>query len=183
MQFIKSVHKWASLFVGIQFLLWLVSGFYFNIMDHSKAGGNQYRERIEKVAVDYRSTSNQKLIDPKLVLAENKKTQNLQVVTILGKPYYLLTHEKGLYRHFYNEQTLVDAYTNQIIVIDEHMAKKIALTSYNGPGKLTSVIKLMPPIQDIPKEKNTVWQVNFNDNVNHRHWFQFPSSLVDTIVQ
>jgi len=166
MAFIKLIHKWTSLFVGIQLLLWLGSGFYFNIMDHDKVGGNQYRERIKHALVDYQGTDNSMFVDPKTILAANKGSQSLKVVTVLDKPYYLLTHKTGLYRHFYNEQILINAYNGKVMIIDESIASQIALTSYNGPGKVLSIAHLVPPIEDIPKEKNSVWQVNFKDEVN-----------------
>ena len=38
-----SVHKWLSLVVGLQLLIWLGTGLYFNLMDHNKASGNELR--------------------------------------------------------------------------------------------------------------------------------------------
>ena len=37
---IKTLHKWAAVLVGIQFMIWLGSGLYFNFMDHKKAAGH-----------------------------------------------------------------------------------------------------------------------------------------------
>lgn len=166
MRFIKLIHKWTSLFVGIQLLLWLVSGFYFNIMDHDKVRGNQYRAKIKPAPEVYFNMNNASFIDPKTILAEFDKSQSLKIISVLDKPYYLLTHQTGLYRHFYNNQTLVNAYSGEEVVVDQNMASKIANISYNGPGKIQSVTLQKPPIEDIPKEKNTVWQINFKDNVN-----------------
>lgn len=45
MYLLKLTHKWLSLLVGLQLLIWLGSGFYFNLMDHKKSSGNQYLER------------------------------------------------------------------------------------------------------------------------------------------
>jgi len=166
MPFIKLVHKWASVFVGIQLLLWLASGFYFNIMDQSKVGGNQYRERLAHSHIDYQDAENKNLIDPKIILSSNKKAQSLKVITVLGQPYYLLTHNTGLYRYFYNEQTLVNAYSGKVTKVNETIASQIALNSYNGPGEVLSIEQLEPPIEDDPKQRNVVWQVNFKDEVN-----------------
>ena len=43
MLFLKKLHKWLSLLVGLQLLVWLGTGLYFNLMDHQKASGNQYK--------------------------------------------------------------------------------------------------------------------------------------------
>ena len=45
MHWIKKIHKWASVIVGIQFLLWLLSGIYYNLMDSSKAYGHTYKNQ------------------------------------------------------------------------------------------------------------------------------------------
>ena len=46
MKWIRIFHKWASIVVGIQFLLWLLSGIYFNLMDTTKAKGRIYQASI-----------------------------------------------------------------------------------------------------------------------------------------
>ena len=52
MLLIKKLHKWLSLLVGIQLLLWLGTGLFFNLMDPQKASGNQYRQKTVPVHVD-----------------------------------------------------------------------------------------------------------------------------------
>ena len=161
MKNIRLFHKWLSLAVALQLVIWLGSGLFFNLMDHDKASGNQYRQRIaSQLVIDH-----QRLIEPKLGLLA-KKTQSLKLITLLDQPYYLLNHHQALYRHLPNSYSLINAYTGQLKIIDETMASAIALTSYKGTAKVTSVIKLSSPIDDIPKEKNDLWQINMNDEVN-----------------
>ena len=176
MQFIKSIHKWTSVLVGIQLLIWLLSGFYFNIMDVSKVRGDQYQNKISPVAsplTTYQSNQS-KLLYPQDILDNvrtssspvPRPTQSIKLISLQDKPYYLLTHHKGLRRHFESDYTLIDAYTGQPKLIDAELASHIASRSYNGPGELLSATKLTPPIDDLPREKNQVWQVNFADKVN-----------------
>jgi Na+-transporting NADH:ubiquinone oxidoreductase subunit F len=47
MPWIRNIHKWASVIVGIKFLLWLSSGIYFNVMDHDKAAGLTHRDYLQ----------------------------------------------------------------------------------------------------------------------------------------
>ena len=100
MALIKIIHKWLSLLVGLQLLIWLGSGFFFNLMDGEKAHGGQYRIWQQQKSVIEPS----QLFDPKLILTQLSK-QNIEVISLkqiqlLAKPYYLLTHEKSLYAHF-----------------------------------------------------------------------------------
>ncbi|WP_339900345.1 2Fe-2S iron-sulfur cluster-binding protein [Paraglaciecola polaris] len=173
MQLIKLIHKWASVLVGIQLLIWLLSGFYFNIMDVNKIHGDQYQNKIPSVARSL-AAYQPKLKDPQAILENIRAnsgsvplpTQSIKFISLQEKPYYLLTHHKGLRRHFVSDYTLVDAYTGQPKMIDAELATYIANRSYNGPGELLSATKLTPPIDDMVREKNQVWQINFGDNVN-----------------
>ncbi|WP_206485115.1 2Fe-2S iron-sulfur cluster-binding protein [Thalassotalea sp. G2M2-11] len=162
MDWVKKIHKWASIIVGIQFLLWLGSGIYFNLMDHHKAGGHAYRANVEnKVALD-----KQRLLEPKQILAQAKAAISINVTQLLGQPYYIVNHEKGLYPNFKNAYSLYDAYTGRETKLGREMASSIAMQSYNGPGKIDSVQLIQPPIADFPKQQNATWQVNFADDLD-----------------
>ena len=161
MLLLKKLHKWLSLLVGLQLLIWLSTGLYFNLMDHQKAAGNEFRHRPAIAQVDLN-----RLVEPKLVLSQSKLAVSLKQISLLDHPYYLLTHDKGLYSHFKNDYSLVDAYSGISVVIDEEMAKKIALSSYKGKGIIESAIRLSPPYEDIPREQNAVWQISYADEVN-----------------
>lgn len=159
---IKTLHKWLSLLVFIQLFIWLSTGLFFNLMDHDKASGNQYKQNLVSQDIDH-----QRLFDPKeLLLASNTSASEVALIQRLGKPYYLLTHDKGLYKHFDSHFTLVDAYTGLIKKLDIEMASALAQASYNGPGKIANVLLVKPPINDFLKEENNLWQVNFSDELH-----------------
>ena len=161
MLLLKKLHKWLSLLVGLQLLLWLGTGLYFNLMDHQKASGNQYRQRPAVAQADIN-----KLVEPQFILSQAKHAVSLKQISLLAHPYYLLTHNKGLYSHFKNDYSLFDAYTAEPVIIDEAMAIRLAQSSYKGQGIIDSTIKLSPPYEDIPREQNEVWQVNYADEIN-----------------
>lgn len=173
MRLIKSLHKWLSVIVALQLLIWLGSGLFFNLMDHSKARGNEYRIKPLGATV----IEHARLLEPitmlkQLELRQSELKQPMQVVNsikiieLLGKPYYLLNHHQGLYQHFYNEHSLINVYTGEQKTINDDMAQAIAGNTYSGNGAISSTIKVSPPIDDFLKEQNTVWQVNFDDELN-----------------
>jgi hypothetical protein len=156
---IKSLHKWLSLLVFIQLFIWLGSGLFFNLMDHTKARGNEYRQSVAPAVINA-----QRLLDSSELLFQSKSpVKDVSLVQRLGHPYYLIAHEKGLYKHFESHFSLVDAYSGVVKVIDSEMALALALATYNGQGKVSEVIKIKPPIADFLKEQNTLWQINFDD--------------------
>jgi len=158
MKTVRLIHKWLSLLVVLQLVTWLGSGLFFNLMDGDKARGNQNREKVTgDFVIDH-----QRLITPDFESLA-KASQSIKLVTLSKQPYFLLNHQQALYRHLANNYSLINAYTGKHILIDRSMAKAIALASYKGVAEITTVIKLSPPISDLPKEKNEVWQVNIID--------------------
>ncbi|MEW6992378.1 2Fe-2S iron-sulfur cluster-binding protein [Colwelliaceae bacterium 6441] len=162
MNLIRKIHKWSALFVGLQLLVWLGSGLFFNLMDHQKARGDHYRVygSVQNV-IDH-----QRLVEPQDIIGNAQAVVSLSLINLLGKPVYLLTHDKGLYRHFSNLYSLVDAYSAKPITIDAAMAKQLAIASYKGPGKINSATLIKQDNDDFPKEQNASWQINFADEVN-----------------
>lgn len=159
---IKALHKWLSLIVFAQLFIWLVTGLYFNLMDHDKARGNKYRQAIKAVKID-----SQRLLPTTQIIAQSEATlEELSLVQRLGKPYYLLTHEKGLYRHFLNKYSLINAYTGEVKEIDESMASLLAQQSYSGEATIKQSTKVFPPVSDFLKEQNPLWKVDFQDELN-----------------
>lgn len=159
---IKSLHKWLSLLVFIQLFIWLASGLFFNLMDHSKARGNQYRQALIQGDIDAK-----RLMDLNVVLTTIKEPiKAVSLIQRLGEPYYLITHQQGLYKHFNSHYSLVDAYTGETTLIAEEMATALAKTSYSGTAAISNVQKVEPPIADFLKEQNTLWKVDFLDEVS-----------------
>jgi hypothetical protein len=159
---IKSLHKWLSLLVFIQLFIWLGSGLFFNLMDHTKARGTQYKQAAVQTKIDA-----QRLVNSQDFLTQSERiVKDVSLTQRLGQPYYLLTYDKGLYRHFESHFSLVNAYTGSIQVVDQEMASALALATYSGPGKISDIIKVKPPIDDFLKEQNTLWQVDFSDELN-----------------
>ncbi len=163
MNIIKVLHKWLALIIGLQLLIWLGTGLYFNLMDSEKASGNQYRQTIKIV----KNIDINKLVEPKSVIKQydDKPIVSVKLIQLLTQPYYLLTHQQGLYPHFKNEYSLIDAYSGKKALVSQKIATNLAKASYKGKAEISQVRLLSPPIKDIPKEQNKVWQVNFNDEV------------------
>ena len=167
MTLVKWLHKWLSALVAIQLLIWLGSGLFFNLMDPSKARGNQ--NRINNVAIV--QLDHERLLEPSYILSkinteQPKKTVNsIKLIQLIDQPYYLVNHHFGLYKHFYNEHSLVDAHTGEVKVIDKVMAKTLAKATYSGMGNIDVIERISPPIDDFPKEQNAVWRVNFDDDL------------------
>jgi Na+-transporting NADH:ubiquinone oxidoreductase subunit F len=175
MRVMHKLHKWASLVVGLQVLIWIVSGLFFSLMDNDKSRGQQYRQRSE-AQINMHTDG---LLPAKQILQQQSRpSQSLALIERLDQPYYLLTHQKGLYPHFVNQYSLVNAYSGETQIIDNKMAGQLAQASYNGPGSAVAINQLSPPIDDLPKQQNALWQVNFNDSLNTSVYIEVGSGRV-----
>jgi len=119
MKLLKFLHKWLSVIVGLQLLIWLGSGLFFSLMDHEKASGNENRKETVQATLKDKAH----FIDLSVILkqeqAQGHQVNSVKLVQLLQQPYYLINHQKGLYSHFYNKHTLINAYTGNLKVIDE----------------------------------------------------------------
>ncbi|WP_109853159.1 PepSY domain-containing protein [Aquimarina sp. AU58] len=86
---IRKVHRYLGLFLGIQFLLWTVSGLYFSWTDIDDIHGDQFKnETIDVISFN-------DLIKPSRI--ETKEAiQSLELREIAGQPYYWI-NEKQLF--------------------------------------------------------------------------------------
>ena len=108
-KWIRKAHRYLGIFLGIQFLMWTISGMYFSWTDIDEIHGDQFK----KVAPKQKSFND--LLGTSQLDTE-QPIQTLELLEIAGKPYYWI-----------NETTLFNASTGDIkngITRDE--AKQVA---------------------------------------------------------
>lgn len=156
----KTLHKWLSLFVGIQLVIWLVTGVYFNLMDHKKASGNALRTHTHH---------ENKLSDFTLVpIAQLDAAQAIEVklLWLFNRPYYQLVFERGQHNYQKSRRTLINAVTGEITNLQEQEVVQLALSSYSGAGEVSNVALTRPPFSDYVQQQNPMWKVTLDDDFN-----------------
>jgi len=84
---IRKAHRYLGIFLGIQFLMWTISGMYFSWTDIDEIHGDHYK----KVVPEQASFSN--LIgSSQIAIQEPIKT--LELLEIAGQPYYWINKTK-----------------------------------------------------------------------------------------
>lgn len=156
----KFLHKWLSLIVGIQLMLWLATGLYFNLMDFKKASGNAHRLYFEHKGnlADFNLTP--------LSTLQADKAIEVKIVWLLSKPYYQLIFKQGQHSYQKSESRLYDATSGKEHIFEKQQIIDIAQGSYSGGGELTSVELAQPPFADYVQQQNPMWQVNVKDELN-----------------
>ncbi|MFH6955481.1 2Fe-2S iron-sulfur cluster-binding protein [Pseudoalteromonas sp. XMcav1-K] len=155
-----SIHKWLSLVVGLQLLVWLGTGLYFNLMDHSKASGNEHRvySHHEGNIADFN------LIPIEDITSESP--QEVKLIWVLHQPYYHLVFDMGLHSYQVRHSMLFDAVTGKRFNLSEEQIITLAKNSYSGEGKLTAPELSQPPFSDHIRQLNPMWKVAVEDENN-----------------
>ncbi|MEW6983106.1 2Fe-2S iron-sulfur cluster-binding protein [Colwelliaceae bacterium 6471] len=153
-----SVHKWLSLIVGLQLMLWLGTGLYFNLMDHSKAGGNEFRVHSH----DEGSAANFELISVSDINSDS--ALEVKLIWVLHQPYYHVIFEEGQHSNQKRRSMLFDAVTGQHFQLSAEQVLTLAQDSYSGPGQFSTPVLAQPPFADHVRQQNPMWQVAVEDD-------------------
>ncbi|EMD83370.1 PepSY domain-containing protein [Pacificimonas flava] len=145
----RRVHKWAGLVIGIQFILWAVSGTAMALLDSAEVAG--------RAAPSPQVIGNAaETLLPPARLGIGTGTDALQLRMLAGKAVYEV-RSKGSVR-------LLDAATGADVTVNAILARSVARTA-NG-SEITSVTRMAEPNLESRDFSGPVWRVNFSDEVN-----------------
>lgn len=147
--FWRRIHKWVGLVIGIQFVLWTVSGAIMALLDMDKVGGHSAAAPTE-VASAWPAD----LLDP----ARLGAVEGLVLRRVLDRPVYELTDSLG--------KRVVDARTGRPVVIDAASAQQIAKQAFHQQAPVVSVEHLAKPNLEAREHAGPMWRVNFADEEN-----------------
>lgn len=146
----RKIHKWIGLLIGIQFVLWLGSGLTMSLLDHEQVQGHGYRAHGIKAQPWPKNA-----LPASAVLGESKGAiQRISSGWLLERP---------VYQAFDGEKTrLADALSGTTIDIDAPLASRLAQASYNGPGKAQAPL-LLEHTMEVRDHEGRLWRVDFRD--------------------
>lgn len=122
---IRKAHRYLGIFIGIQFLMWTISGIYFSWTDIDEIHGDHFK-KLPHETLGFENLAGITTLVPEL------KINSISLKEISGKPYYFVNNEK-----------LVHARSGKIIdEISEEDARNIAKSYVKNDFKVTSVEKI-----------------------------------------
>ncbi len=151
---IRTLHKWFGLVLGLQFLLWSLSGAVMAMLPHHKVSGEH-------------------AILP--VAAPPPPAQMLPLAGLadaLGQPILKL-RLKPLYDSYVYEATtpsgvkLVNAVSGEAIAIDAAKARELAVARWSGEEAPRSVTYIDKHTLETRKFDLPIWRVEFADKERH----------------
>lgn len=146
----RTIHKWIGLAIGIQFVLWLAGGLMMSWLDADKVHGEQFRI---KPALAQQWPANALPVDT--VLANSRAgVQTIETGRLLDQPIYRLTDDKG--------SSMVRALDGAAIEIDAALAARLAAASYSGSGRAAAP-RLFNYTMEARSHTGPVWRVDYAD--------------------
>ena len=151
--FFRKIHKWIGLLLGLQFVIWTISGAAMALLDMEAVAGGPQRE-APAVAVAGSSSA-----WPRVQRALSKDTISTLVVRpMLGRHVLEIGTSRGT--------RLFDAVTGLAFSVDARVAARVAQQAYAGTGTIKSVTLVKEPSLAIREHATPAWRVDFRDEEN-----------------
>lgn len=170
---IRKTHRYLGLFIGIQFIMWTVSGLYFSWTDIDEIHGDDYRKHHIEEPI-FTNLENPSRIIPGLEIS------SLELKEIAGNPYYLINQDFLI--HAKTGEKKVLSQSDAIAIADKHMiagleiagVEKIVKTNnhheYRG-GKLPAYVLSFKSPNNL-KAYVSIADASF-ESIRHRDWRWF----------
>lgn len=164
MRFMRKLHRWLSLVILIQVLIWLVSGLYFGWVGHQSLAAHDYFQSTPVTPVG-------PVFYPENGLIERfDNIESVEIRSISDTAQYLVMTIDGS-RHYVNAQTGERWQTSA------PLAAKLARQSYNGPGSVNEV-QAVAGSDEIIDWNKPGYRVTFTDDIHTRVYVDAASGEV-----
>lgn len=160
MRFMRSLHKWGTLIVGVQLGIWLVSGLIMSLLDPRAVSG----EDIAAVEPQVQASIPDGLVGPAEIIRQfaDEQIRSLEFKRQLGRWVWRVESDTGV--------SLWLAATGQRLTIDEKEARRIAFEGYFGEGKVVAATLLTRPTIEARKHPLPIWRIDYDDRQRTRYY-------------
>lgn len=147
----RKTHKWLGLFIGLQVVIWSLSGLYMTVVHIDTIHGDHLIRQAPELSVPTTS-----LIDP-VVLARESGADDLRLAWVRSRPAYVLKTSGG--------EKVVSATTGAPLApMTENEVRTIARSTYTGAEEIASARLINDVPGEIRGRKPPLWRVEF------AHW-------------
>ena len=156
MAFLKKLHKWISLLIGLQVLLWVLSGLVISLLDPAKVSGQLWMNPAQD---GQQALPDGALLEPgQLPFEHLDGALGMELTVINNKPVYRIRHASS--------EVLLDAIDGAILTTGSIAAEKLALQDFVGNGEIIAVTPGVAPDLETRDSSGKYWRVNFSDDAN-----------------
>lgn len=148
----RRAHKWIALVVGVQALLWMLSGLYMTVISIDIIHGDHLAHTKARPLAPSAS-----LIDPGALTAQYPDLTTFRLKRFMDREVYEL--------HQADTVTLIDSRSGErLSPLNETKARLLALSLYRGKAPIQTVELLKEAPQEVATRPVPMWRVSFADN-------------------
>lgn len=148
----RRAHKWIALMVGVQALLWMLSGLYMTAISIDIIHGDHLAHAKAKPL-----SASELPIDPGALTAQYPHLTTFRLKRFMDHEVYELHQPGGV--------TLIDARSGtRLSPLDETMVRKLALSLYQGTAPIQAAELVKEAPQEVATRPVPMWRVEFADN-------------------
>lgn len=156
MVFLKKLHKWLGLLIGLQVLLWVLSGLAISLLDPAKVSGRYWSAPAEH---EQKTLRQDILLEPSELAPEHvNDARSIKLTHNRGLPVYRVQRGSG--------EILLNAMDGSLLIIDQAGAEAIARQDYRGNGDIITIAAGMAPDMETRRRAGKYWRVEFSDRVS-----------------
>jgi Na(+)-translocating NADH:ubiquinone oxidoreductase F subunit len=155
MIWIRKLHKWIGLAVGIQVAIWMLSGLLMGLLDHDRVQGHHTQTEQREAPL---SAWPHTLLEPGDVLDRMPRetaVHSLHLVSFLDRPVYRIASDDKI--------LLFDSLSGRRVEITADVARRVARTDYSGRAEIRSVTAVRAPSMEVRRHEGPAWRVDFDD--------------------
>jgi uncharacterized iron-regulated membrane protein len=155
---LRRIHKWVGLVIGIQVLLWAVSGAMMAILDMDEVAGGQKRSQPPFAE---RAASRDGWEDVGRQLG-GTPIIGVRLGRLLGRQVYHVTTSRGV--------RVYDAETGRRVSIDAPLAERVARASHPDDALVRKVAPLDRLTFAVRDHELPIWRADFEDSTNSSYY-------------
>jgi ferredoxin len=153
MRFLKKLHKWIGLLIGLQVLLWVLSGLVISLLDPARVSGRQWADTTPH---EPEPLPPGLLLEPgELPASQLADALSVSLMVSRGIPVYTIRHTAG--------DTLLSAVDGSVIVTGKADAEKLAKEDFTGDGDIIETTAGLAPGTETRDSSGPYWKVSFSD--------------------
>lgn len=152
MRFLRKLHKWLGLIVGLQVLLWSVSGLIFAWLDHHQISAEHSVQEARTAVLPPAPA----LVEPASWRSQVGPGEILQIrlATFLDQWVWHVQTTNGV--------SLRSAATGEPLTLNEDLVRELAQRRYVGAGQVRS-IAFHPTATVETRDSGATWEARFDD--------------------
>lgn len=157
MIFVRKLHKWLTLVIGAQLIIWLVTGTLISFINQEEVGGSATRQAVSGGTP---AGSFVELFPSSQLPIAGDSIHSIALTRILQRPVYRVEQNGAA--------TLFDAGSGDAVRIDGQLAEAIARDSYKGVGEIIGSELFALGSDEVRDFDGPVWRVDIDDDLATR---------------